>query len=335
MFSQGSLEQAPHARAPRRTPRSQRDTDDRPQSDSSAAGSVFSSEGVAGDSASQSPTSACSGASVPDAVSTPAPASAVGGLPGTSNPPPGAVGAGPRVAAIECFSSGCPPGRVAVAAQGEGRSRDALGAREAVPQRNVGAAAATEPGTAAADAVLQKKTKEKEQEEEEEEKEKSLEPVVVQDQREAGDGSAHNDRPRGEGGKEEEEEEKEKGRSGETLPLHATDDDPHLCAVGSTVPSLQHPRGGDARDDGGSRVTCPGSTSLRSQGSGGRIPGVTADSEPRPRSHSFNEIWSKAAGGGQVTKQPLRRPDAKRKALQGVMLLNPMHLAASSSSLPF
>ena len=220
---------------------------------------------------------------------------------------------------------------MAVAAPGEGRSRDALGARETAPQRNVGAAAATERGTAAADAVLQKKTKEKEQEEEE--KEKSLEPVVVQDQREAGDGSAHDDRTRGEGGKEEEEE--EKGRSGETLPLHATDDNPHLCAVGSTVPSLQHPRGGAARDDGGSRVTCPGSPSLRSQGGGGRIPGVAADSEPRQRSHSFNEIWSKAAGGGQVTKQPLRRPDTKHKALQGVMLLNPMHLAASSSSLPF
>lgn len=235
------------------------------------------------------------------------------------------------MAAIECASSGCPPGRVAVAAPVEGRSRDALGARETAPQRNVGAAAATERGTAAADAVLQKKTKEKEQEEEEE-KEKSLEPVVVQDQREAGDGSAHDDRPRGEGGKEEEEE---KGRSGETLPVHATDDDPHQCAVGSTVPSLQHPRGGAARDDGNSRVTCPGSPSIRSQGGGGRIPGVAADSEPRQRSHSFNEIWSKAAGGGQVTKQPLRRPDAKHKALQGVMLLNPMHLAASSSSLPF
>ena len=214
-----------------------------------------------------------------------------------------------------------------------------MGARETAPQpRNVGTAA-TERGTAAvaADAVLRKKTKEKEEEKEEEEKEemeKSLEPVVARDQRVAGDGSAHDDRPRGEGGKE--EEEKEKGRSSETLPLHATDDDdPHLYAVSSTVPSLQHPRGGAARDDGGSRVTRPGSPSLRSQGRGGRIPGVAADSEPRPRSHSFNEVLSKAAGGGRMTMQPLRRTDAKHKALQGVMLLNPSDLAASFSSLRF
>lgn len=302
VFSAGSLEHSSHEKG-RSKMSCRRQTEDR-RSDSSASGSVFSSEGAC-DSLPQSP-SACPEVSSVSAQAvrfsvgdSPAPRSSRASTTTQAAGPPDPVRAGTGLVTSECASD--QPLQTAAIPGEVGHPGNKTGAGDARP-RTVTAAGgdgATERGTGDVP------------------KTKSLD---LQDQRVAGDGSAHDDSPR------------EEIVSTPRTPRTPRPADDHLCVAGSG--SSPHSQGTDVAHEGGTPNSraCSGSPCPRSEGGDNWV--SMAASESKLHSQSDSEVSSKLVGG-QVTKEPLRRTDAKHKSLQGVMLLNPSELAASSSFWPF